>query len=303
MLRYRIGRFFLGIRDWFVAQFAILLLKILRLFPPDKSADFVAAAARKVGPFIPRNRVGLANLRLAFPEKSEQEIRNIARESWAQLARTTFEYVHLDRIFDFDPDNPDTGRIEVRNAEQFMKLRDDGAPAIIFTGHLANWELLPISAARFDLEVLSLYRAPNNKLIASRLAKTRNQVMDNLVPSGPGAAFRLSAALERNAHVGLLVDQKFRRGIQVPFFGHPVWTNPLLAKLARSHDCPVHGARVVRLPGGRFRLEITDEIRLPRDEKGLVDVEEATAMVTGIIEEWVREYPEQWLWFHKRWDK
>ena len=68
MLRYRIARFFLSLRDWSVAKFTIVLLKTLRLFPAEKSADFVARAARKVGPFIPRNKVSLTNLRWAFPE-------------------------------------------------------------------------------------------------------------------------------------------------------------------------------------------------------------------------------------------
>jgi KDO2-lipid IV(A) lauroyltransferase len=76
----------------------------------------------------------------------------------------------------------------------------------------------------------------------------------------------------------------------------------LLARLARRFDgCPVHGARAIRLPGGRFRLEITEEIALPRNEAGRVDVEAATALVNRIVEGWVREHPGQWLWMHRRW--
>ncbi len=88
----------------------------------------------------------------------------------------------------------------------------------------------------------------------------------------------------------------------VRLFGRPAKTNPLLAKLARRYDCPVHGARAVRLPNGRFRLEITDEIDLPRDASGHIDVEGATALVTEVIEGWIREHPEQWLWVHRRWE-
>lgn len=298
----RLGRFVKAIVDWVVAQFAFFLLKILRLFPFEKSTKFVEAGARFIGPKIPRHQTGLRNLRLAFPHMTETEREQIARDCWAQLARTAFEYVHLDRLFDINLDNPEMGNIDVLNAEVFLKLRDDELPAIIFTGHLANWELLPISAAVYDLEVQSLFRAPNNKLVAKKLAEARNQVTDNLVPSGPGAAFKLSAALHRDSHVGLLVDQKFNRGIKVPFFGHSAWTNPLLAKLARTHDCPVHGARVVRLSEGRFRLEITDELELPRDAEGRIDVEGAMSVVNKVVEDWVREHPEQWLWFHRRWD-
>lgn len=121
--------------------------------------------------------------------------------------------------------------------------------------------------------------------------------------SRSGAVYELASVLERGGHVGLLVDQKFisRSRVRVTFFGRPVYANPLLAKLARQFDCPVHGARMVRLADGDLCLDITGPLHLPRDEGGQIDVQGATAMVTGVIEDWIREYPEQWLWLHKRW--
>jgi KDO2-lipid IV(A) lauroyltransferase len=158
-----------------------------------------------------------------------------------------------------------------------------------------------MAAAKFGLDLQSLFRAPNNKYAAQKIAAARKQVAPNLVASGQGASFQLMSALERGVHVGVLVDQKFRRGIPVPFFGRDAPTNPLLAKLARRYDCPVHGARSIRLPDGRFRLEVTDEIELPRNEAGDIDIRGTTEKITRIVEDWVREYPEQWLWIHRRW--
>ncbi len=289
-------------RDWIVAQLVFVLLKFLRLFPMQTSARYMANFARFIGPLTPRHQLGLRNLRLAFPEKPEAEIRQIAKECWAHSFRTVFEYAHLDQIFDLETEGVSTGKIDVLKPEMFLKLRDDGLPAIIFTAHLANFELLPLCAAKFDLDLLSLFRAPNNPRIAKRMAEARNVVVENLLPSQKGAALHLMAALGRGTHVGLLVDQKFSRGIYVPFFGHPAKSNPLLAKLARAYDCPVHGAWVVRLPDGRFQLEMTDELDLPRDAKGDVDIVGTTALVNDVIEGWVRKNPAQWLWFHRRWD-
>jgi KDO2-lipid IV(A) lauroyltransferase len=217
------------------------------------------------------------------------------------MARTLLEYGYVDVIFGLDEESEDSERIEIRNAEQFLKLRDDGLPAILFTGHLANFELLPMVAAKFGLEIQSLFRQPNNKYAAARVADARKEIGRNLVASGAGASFQLMSALERGGHIGVLVDQKFRRGIRIPFFGHDAPSNPLLAKLARRYECPVHGARTIRLPGGRFRLEITEELVLPRTEEGDVDIRGTTELVNSIVEGWVREYPEQWLWIHRRW--
>ncbi len=300
-LRYRFMQSLIGIRDWIVAQTIFVLLKLLHLIPMNRATSIFEGFARWFGPKIWRHKVVMDNLAIAFPEKSIEERKKLASDSWAQMARTLLEYVYLDEIFDLHEESAETERIETTNAEQFLKLRDDGLPAVLFTGHIANFELLPMVAAKFGLEVKSLFRQPNNKRAASHVAGARKQLSKNLIASGSGAAFQLITALENGEHVGLLVDQKFRRGIQVPFFGKDAPTNTLLAKLARRYDCPVHGARTIRLPNNRFRLEITDELVLPRDKDGDIDVRGTTELVTKIVEGWVREYPEQWLWMHRRW--
>jgi KDO2-lipid IV(A) lauroyltransferase len=298
--RYRLLQSILDFRDWFTAQIIFLALKLLRLIPMDIAFRLFERSARWLGPKTGRHKVALDNLAIAFPEKIPGEREKIAIESWAQIARGIVEYGYLDKIFDLEDDRGE-GRIEVKNPEQFHKLRKDGLPAIIFTGHLGNFELLPMAAEKFGLDLQSLFRAPNNKYTAAKIAKARKQVAPNLVASGKGASFQLMSALERGSHVGVLVDQKFRRGIQVPFFGRNAPTNTLLAKLARRYDCPVHGARCIRLPNGRFRLEVTEEIVLPRTPEGEVDIRGTTELITRVIEGWVREYPEQWLWIHRRW--
>jgi len=299
--RYRILQSLTDFRDWLVAQFIFLALKLLRLIPMETAIRIFERSARWLGPKLSRHKVAMANLALAFPEKSLKEREKIASDSWAQIARGIVEYGYLDTILDIDENNLDTGRIEIKNVETYYKLRDDGLPAIIFAGHLGNFELLPMGAAQFGLDLQALFRAPNNKYAAAKIADARKQAAPSLVASGKGASFQLMSALDRGAHVGVLVDQKFRRGIQVPFFGHDAPTNTLLAKLARRYDCPVHGARCIRLPNGRFRLEITDELVLPRDKDGDIDIRGTTELITNVIEGWVREYPEQWLWIHRRW--
>jgi KDO2-lipid IV(A) lauroyltransferase len=300
-LRYRLMQFLIGIRNRMVAGLISLALKVIRLIPLKTASRWFESFARWLGPRIWRHKVVMDNLAIAFPEKSIEERKQLASDNWAQMARSLLEYIYLDEIFDMDVDNTESERIEIVNAEQFLKLRDDGLPAILFTGHIANFELLPLVSARFGLEIQSMYRRPNNPHAASKVAEARKEYGKNLVASGAGASFQLMSALERGDHVGLLVDQKFRRGIKVPFFGKDAKTNPLLAKLARRYNCPVHGARTIRLPNGRFRLEITDELVLPRDKNGDVDIRGTTELVTRVVEGWVREHPEQWLWMHRRW--
>ena len=77
---------------------------------------------------------------------------------------------------------------------------------------------------------------------------------------------------------------------------------PLIAQLARHTECPIRGVRVVRQPDGNsFRGELTDEIAPVRDAEGKIDIQGTMQVITSVVEGWVREHPEQWLWLHRRW--
>lgn len=288
-------------RDFVLAQFLLGVLAFLKLFPADWAINTTGKLARFFGMIYPRTKIARTNIALAFPEKSKDEIENILKGMWENLGRTAAEYVYLDQIFDYDHQNPEKGRFEIVGSENFVELANHDGPAICFTGHLANWEVLPIGAAAYDLNVTALFRPPNNRFLAKKLLKARRTNMGHLVPSKAGAAWALSGVMAEGGKVGVLADQYFHRGFEIEFFGRKTKANPLLAKLARNYDCPVYPARTIRLPGGRFRLELLPAFKLPRDKKGQIDEQKLTEMVNQTIEGWIGEYPEQWLWLHKRW--
>lgn len=289
-------------RDWMIANAIFSLLRLISLFPPDAAINFVDAMARRIGPLTSRHKLAMTNLARAFPEMSEAEREKIALDMWGNMSRLAAEYVFLDQLFDYDPEASEHGRIEVGGDEIFHKLRDENKPFIVFTAHTGNFELLPIAAATFNLEVMALFRPPNNPYIAEKVLSARRTKMGHLVPSRAGAAFALARRLEAGGGVGVLVDQKFHKGAKTSFFGLEVHTNPLLAKLVRQYDCEVYPARSIRLPGGRHRLEVEPALDIPRRPDGSVDIEATAQKLNDKVESWVREYPGQWQWFHDRWN-
>ncbi|MGH0318604.1 lipid A biosynthesis lauroyl acyltransferase [Sinorhizobium meliloti] len=288
-------------RQWSIAQFVLLLLTILKLFPADMAINFMDRVARWIGPKTGRHKLTLINLRNAFPERSDAEIEAIALESWGNMGRLAAEYVFLDQLFDFDPARAEAGRVEVSGIPLFLELRDNPRPFIVFTAHSGNFEMLPVAGSAFGLDVTVLFRPPNNPYLADRVFEFRKERMGNLVPSHAGSSFALARQLERGGGVGVLVDQKFRKGLKTKFFGQDVQTNPLLAKLVRQFNCEVYPARCIRLPGNRFRLELEPAVEIPRRADGSVDVTATAQMLNDKVESWVREYPGQWLWYHDRW--
>lgn len=279
---------------------ARLTFGLARALGPERSSGFGGWLARSFGPLLPAHRTAVANARAAFPDKSPAEIRAIVTSAWDNLGRVGAEYAHLGVLIDYDPANPD-GRVEVEGVEHFLALREDGRPGIIFSAHLANWELPAICAARYGLDATAVFRAPNDPATARVVHEVRRETMGGLEAARPGAAFVMQGVLERGGHLAMMVDQHFTRGLTVRFFDRPALTNPVLGKFARHFDCPVHAVRVIRLPGHRFKLQLTPPLELPRDPDGRINVAGAMQAMTDVIEGWAREYPGQWLWMHRRW--
>lgn len=276
-------------------------IRLLRRADPDRTSDVCGAVARRIGPWLPQHRIGQANLRAAFPEKDQSWIEGTLRDAWENLGRVAGEYVHMARIWDFDPNSPHAGRIETDSMALFEMLRTDDKPGLCFAAHLANWELPAVAAAANGLPSAVVYRMPNNKAVAKEIARIRAPLMGRLIRTRAQAAVEMAAALSAGEHLGMVVDQHFSRGVDVTFFGRRCKANPSIARLARRFDCPVVGVRVIRLPGHRFRIDGFGPYQLPRTETGEVDVPATTQMVTDVIEGWVRENPGQYLWFHRRW--
>jgi KDO2-lipid IV(A) lauroyltransferase len=281
---------------------AALLFGGLGVLPIKWASALGGAVARRIGPFLGISKRARINLRRAFPELSETKIERIVAGMWDNLGRVAAEYPHLREIRVFDP----AGRVETHGIEHMDRAVAAGRRMIIFSGHIANWEIGALAATQYGAtvsrayRVTQIYRAPNNPLVERLISRFRGD-RGEYIPKGAAAARRAFAALYRGEHLTMLADQKLNEGIPVPFFGWPAMTATALALLALRFDCDVLPARVERLPGARFRLTVCPPLPLPRTGDTNTDVAALTTAVTALLESWIRDRPEEWLWVHRRW--
>ena len=280
-----------------LAEYALArgLCGLFGALPVDWASALGGALGRALGPRLAISNRSRANLARALPERGAAEREAIVAGMWAHLGRVLAEYPHLARIAD-----PGGGRVEIVGGEHIAALRDDGAGAVCVGGHIGNWEILPLVAARMGLPLVNVYRAPNNPLVARLLRRLRSGG-GALRPKGPEASRAAVAALRRGGHLGVLVDQKFNEGVAAPFFGRDAMTVTTPARLAARFGVPLACFRVERLGGARFRYTAQPPLELPRDDGGGVDAAAAARTINAILEGWIRERPEQWLWLHRRW--
>jgi KDO2-lipid IV(A) lauroyltransferase len=279
----------------------LLLFKLIRWTDFDRTADFSAWILRKIGPRLRGHRTARANLVASYPEKKIAEIEQMLGDMWDNLGRLIVEYINLDRLI--DPANPNGGRIVVApgTLETLARIRDDGKPAVLFTSHLASFEVGAIWVEHLGLDLAIFYNPSNFGPLSEQLAAMQKNSMGRLVRSGPDAVWKIREAMKDGLHLALFADQHFANGVDVTFFGRRCKANPMAARFAQLFNCPVHGFRAVRLPGNRIYLEFTEELEMPRGAGGKIDIAGAMQTITSLIESWVREHPAQWLWLQRRW--
>ena len=279
------------------AAAAYALFALLGALPVGWASAFGAALGGSIGPLLPVHRQGLDNLTRALPERSPAEIRRIARRMWRHLGRVAAEYPHLHRF----SVNASGGRIELVGKSHLEEARRSATGGIFFSGHIGNWEICVLPLERNGVPVTAVYRAANNPIVDRMISRFRSAVMQHRVSKGRDGTRELVRALGAGKHVALLVDQKLTTGIPVPFFGRDAMTAPGVATFALRYDCPIWPVRVERLGGVAFRVTVYPKLAMP--EEGTREERTRAIMVTinQVLEDWIRERPEQWLWLHRRW--
>lgn len=275
---------------------ARLFFALAGALPLGVASALGGAVARLVGPRLGISQRARRNLAAALPDLSPIERERIVRGMWSNLGRVAAEYPHLARLQVFAAG----GRVEIVGLDHLETALAARQQIIMFSAHLANWEIGPLAAAQYGLDITHIYRAANNKLVDRMIGRLRGAGSD-FVPKGAVASRRAFAALRRGGHLGLLVDQKLNDGIAVPFFGRPAMTAPALAILALHFNGAVLPVRIERRRGARFRLTVCPPLLLPRSGDRNAAVAELMGEVNRIVEGWIRERPEQWLWLHSRW--
>jgi KDO2-lipid IV(A) lauroyltransferase len=276
-----------------------LLLALCRVLPLDVASGLGARLGRLAGRLLGgASRRAAHHLALAMPETNVAERRRIVAGMWENLGRTVAELGHLEALGEAVIEDP---RVEVVGAEHLRDALEAGTGVLFFSGHLGNWELLPRVFLRFGGEIGVVHRAANNPIVERLVARARSSAGIEQVAKGAQGARRIFALVKAGRTIAMLIDQKLNEGIAVPFFGRPAMTAPALAELALRYDLPVLPARCERLAGARFRVTVLAPLERPASGDHAADVLALMTAANRLLEAWIRERPEQWLWLHRRW--
>jgi Kdo2-lipid IVA lauroyltransferase/acyltransferase len=245
-------------------------------------------------------RIGMKNLSLAFPEKSEAERARILRESYRNLGRTGAEYTRLGGFFRHRL----VRRVTYSNFDGWVGLQRKyrGKGILALTAHFGNFELLPSAHAMHGYQIALVHHTQRFLAGDALMTYIRERAGVEIIRKH-SAARAVLRGLRAGDLIGIPFDQNAKRSeaTWVPFFGEPAATITGLARVARISGAPVMPVFIVRQPDMRsHKIEIFDEVPQQRTSDADADWHENTAQFVKAVEEIVRKYPEQFLWIHRR---
>lgn len=271
------------------------LVGFLRLLGVELASALGGWLLRTLGPWTSTHRTVMRNLRIAFPDMPAAEREKLAVDQWDGTGRTFAEVAVMDQL------TPQGGRVEVVGMERLHALRDGGKPAVLISGHLANFEVMAAVIMASGLPCQVTYRAANNPYVDALIRQNRERYGVRLfAPKGDGTR-DLMAGMKRGDSIALLVDQKYNQGPEVQFFGQPVNASPGAARMALKFDTVMQPLSVVRLPNARFRVTAHEPITVSHSDDKTADVLAGIQAANSFVEDRVRERPVDWFWVHKRW--
>ena len=259
----------------------------------DRASRFMGWCWRHLAPFNKRHARADAHLAIAMPELSAEERRRILGDMWENLGRTAAETILLPLLLS------DTGRVVCTVPEDELEKARGGA--VFVSLHTGNWEVVSVPLLRAGFETKALYKPLSNPIVEDWLRARREPIYPGgLIGRQHGIAVKLRSIARAGSVLAIVADQTDRTAITVDFFGRPARAMPFPALLARRLGLPLFVGRTIRTEGARFRVE-GRWLDVPHTTDAEADVIALTRAIHAVWEGWIREYPGQWMWAHRKW--
>lgn len=273
------------------------LMKTFKIIGLDRSSKICGSIARKIGPYLKVTSIARKNIQ-AFLGKDE-DIEKIIDGLWDNFGRYIGEFPFANSMGQDEMEK----RVKLTGLHHVQDLINNSQPYLLCLSHMANWDFLIGNIGKIYPKFSIVYRKANNPYVDKAMLASRTNDAVHMIAKGPSGARGLVRAIKSGDSIAMLVDQKMNDGIEVPFFGKPAMTANAIAKLSLQYNYPIIPCQIIRIKGSYFKAILHPPVDYSKSGDTEKDCYNIMLKINQVIENWIRENPDQWFWFHNRWKK
>ena len=256
---------------------------------------------RIIGRRLKAHRIAKTNLSKMMPQLSSTEQQSLLTSMWDNLGRTAGEFPHLSQL-----SKSEFERItKVHNQavlDQVKAAHAHKRPVIFFSGHFANWEILPRAAKEWGVPLALVYRKANNSLVDDMILSIRKNYQTEGISKTEGGMRRIVEVLKEGRALGMLVDQRASEGISIPLLGKDAKTASAIANFALKYHALLVPVQIERLDGkAKFNITLHKPLDIVPTKNAKQDAIRIMIQINELLGAFIQAAPSQWFWVHRRW--
>ena len=277
----------------------ISLFTIFKIIGLKNASNLGAILGKFIGPLFRSKDITKKNIKTGLGEINEQKESEIINDMWSNIGRTFAEYIFL-KDFKFNRTNFD--HMKINGTNYLDEIKRNNEPAIFYSGHFANFELMAMELDKFGIKCAAIYRPLNNFFLNPIMEYLRMKyICPYQIPKGRMGMREIIAKVKDSYSIALMVDQRVSEGPRTLFFNKPAHTTTIPAQLALKYNCKLVPISLERKEGPNFEMTIHEPYKIEKTGNDEEDTKNITLKINQMIEKMIIKNPKQWIWSHNRW--
>ena len=277
----------------------ISLFTIFKIVGLRNASNIGGFLGKIIGPLFRSKQIIKQNIKTGLGDIDKKKESEIINDMWSNIGRTFAEYVFLK---DFKFNRTNFNHMKINGANHLSEIKNKNEPAIFYSGHFANFELMAMELDKSGIKCAAIYRPLNNFFLNPLMEYLRMKyICPNQIPKGRMGMREIIGKVKNGYSIALMVDQRVSEGPRALFFNKPAHTTTIPAQLALKYNCKLVPISLKRKEGPNFEMTIHEPYEIKKTGNEEEDTKNITLKINQIIEKMVIENPKQWIWSHNRW--
>jgi len=278
--------------------FIISLFAIFKIIGLKNASALGEKIGIAIGPLFRSKTIIRKNINFAFPNINSSDEKKIIKGMWSNYGRTFAEYVFLNK---FSKNSPEQ-LISIQGKDILDKIKEKNESVVFVSGHFANFELMAMQLSNHGINLSAIYRPLNNIFLNPLMEYLRiKYICPSQIKKGRAGMREILKKIQEKHSIALMIDQRVTEGEKVLFFNQPAYTTTIPAQIALKFSSKIVPISLKRISDVKFNMVVEKPIDVERSENQNKDILDISIKLNSIMENMIKNNPDQWIWSHNRW--